>query len=65
MFLECTGNSGLVDFYGRLAGYVLAVENYCAVGGLINAGEQVENRGFSGAVGSDKAVELRPFRFRC
>lgn len=57
------GDALMVYFGGGLTGYVFAVEDYCAVGGLVNPGEQVENGGFSGAVGADEAVKLALFDF--
>lgn len=51
----------LVDFDGGFAGYVLSVEDYGSVGGLVNSGKKIENRGFSGTVGAYKAVKLAFF----
>ena len=52
----------LVDFDGLLTCDVLTVQHDVAVGGLIDAGQQIEDRGFACAVGADEAVQLSLFR---
>ena len=56
--LECTGNTHAVDLVDRLARGVLAVEQDGAVRGLVHLGEQVEDRGLAGAVGTDETGDL-------
>ena len=56
--LECTGNTHAVDLVDRLARGVLAVEQDGAVRGLVNLGEQVEDRSLAGAVGADETGNL-------
>ena len=56
--LEGTGNTHAVDLVDRLARGVLTVEQDGAVRGLIHLGEQVEDRGLTGAVGADQTGNL-------
>ena len=56
--LEGTGNTHAVDLVDRLARGVLAIEQDGAVRGLVHLGEQVEDRGLTGAVGADQTGNL-------
>ena len=56
--LEGTGNTHAVDLVDRLARGVLTVEQDGAVRGLVHLGEQVEDRGLTGTVGSDQTGDL-------
>ena len=56
--LEGTGNAQLIDLVHRHSLDVDAVDQHRATGGLVNAGEQVENGGLARAVGADQAGNL-------
>ena len=53
--LEGSGNAQLVDLVYRHSLDVDAVDQHGAAGGLIDAGEQIENGGLARAVGADQA----------
>ena len=59
--LEGSGDSGVVDLDGALTSDVLAVKPDDSFVWLIYACQKVENCGLSGAVRSDKSVELALF----
>ena len=56
--LERTGDTHTVDLIDRLARGVLAVEQDSTVRGLVHLGEQVEDRGLTGTVGTDQTGDL-------
>ena len=56
--LESTGNAQLIDLVDRHALDINAVDQNTAPGGLIDAGEQVEDGGLARAVGADEAGNL-------
>ena len=56
--LEGSGNAQLVDLVYRHSLDVDAVDQHGAAGGLIDAGEQIENGGLARAVGADQAGDL-------
>ena len=56
--LESSSDAGANDLIGFLAVHFLAVQPEFAVGGLVHAGEQVEDGRLTGAVRSDQADEL-------
>ena len=58
--LEGSCDTSLVDSYRRLSGDVFAVQEDSSRRRLVHSGQHVEHGGFSGAVRSDKTVELPP-----
>ena len=56
--LEGTGNAQTVDLVGGHSLDIDAVNQHGAPGGLVHAGEQVENGGLARAVGADQAGNL-------
>ena len=57
--LEGSRDSGLVDVDGGHAAHIPAFQHHRTVGRLVYLGQQVENRGLSGAVGADQAGDFR------
>ncbi len=64
MFWKVRAMPGRDHLVGLFADHRLAVEVDCALGGLVDAGEQVEDGGFAGAVRADQADELVLADFR-
>ena len=58
--LEGTGDAHAVDLDGGLARAVHAVDDDRAARGLIDAGQQVEDRGLACTVRADQTCDLRP-----
>ncbi len=56
--MKCAGDAAAGDFRGAVTGDGFAVERDGAGGRAIDAGDEVENRGFACAVGADEADEL-------
>ena len=57
--LEGTGDTGPVYLGGAHVGGIPAVEQDGALGGLVDLGEKVKDRGLAGAVGADETGNLR------
>ncbi len=56
--LKGAGDAELDDFVDAEAGDGAAVEGNGSLGGLVNAGNEIEDGGFAGAVGADEAAEF-------
>jgi hypothetical protein len=56
--LEGAGHPPGKDLVGPLAQNALAFEADIAAAGLVDAGEHIEHRGFTGTVGADQADDL-------
>ena len=57
--LEGTGDAQTGGLNNAHAVQILPVDQYCAGGGLIDLGQEIEDGGLSGAVRADKAGDLR------
>ena len=58
--LEGAGDAHAAELGGGFPGGADPVQEDVAPGGLVDVGEQVEDRGLSRAVGTDEAGDLRP-----
>ena len=56
--LECTGDTPLVDLLGCQILHLCTIQIEGAGGGLVYAGQQVEDGGFTGTIGADQTVDL-------
>ncbi len=59
--LEGSRNAVMVDFHGFMAGDVFSVQTDDPFIRRVNAGQEVEDRCFSGAVRADQAMQLSLF----
>jgi hypothetical protein len=58
MFWKVRAMPAATVWWGCMTVYELAAEIYLALSGLIDAGEQIEHRGFAGSVGAYEAHKL-------
>ena len=58
--LEGPGDAHFADLVGGFSSGGKSVNHDVAPGGLVDIGQQVEHRGFTGAVGADQTGDLRP-----
>ena len=56
--LEGARNALMVDLFLRKAGQLLTIQIKSAGCGFINAGQQIENGGFTSAIGANQPIKL-------